>query len=124
MIDGLLNIVDKFIPNKDKAAELEAKIQEAHSKALTKAVEADKDIKLAELKKGGIAAVWRPLAAISVFATLALHHLVLPSCKIAVNLFNLNVYLPQLEPLPIEYYGLAISFVSIYAYGRSLEKRG
>lgn len=123
MISELLGLVNKFVPNKGKAKELEAKIQEAHSKALTMAVAADKDIKLAELKKGGIASIWRPISAMSVFATIFLHWFIFPLMRATIVVFDLNVYLPQLESLPLEFYGLATAFVSIYAYGRSLEKR-
>ena len=123
MIDGLVGLISKFVPNKDLAKKLEAKVQNAHTAALSKAVEADKDVKIAELKAGGIAAKWRPIGALSIFGTLFLHWFIYPLCRIIVGLFNLNVYLPQLESLPLEYYGLALAFVSIYAHGRSMEKR-
>ena len=86
------------------------------------AIEADKDIRLAELRTGGIASKWRPIAATSIFATLFLHWVIVPIVHLVIVIGDYNVYMPQLEPLPIEYYGLALAFVSIYAYGRSREK--
>ena len=123
MIGDLLGIVNKFIPDAKAAKALESKIQIAHSKALSGAVEADTKVRLAEMQKGGIAGIWRPLSAISVFMCLFLYWFIYPLCMIIVGLFNINVYLPVLPPLPLEFYGLATAFISIYAYGRSLEKR-
>lgn len=124
MLDNLFGLVNKFVPDTDKAKELEAKIRTAQEAALKQAVESDKEVRLAELRKGGIASKWRPLAALSIFATLFLHWFIYPLCRMVITGLDLNAILPQLEPLPTEFYGLAAAFVSIYAYGRSMEKRG
>ena len=123
MIGDLINIVGKFIPDGDKAKELEAQIQQAHNDALNQAVKSDTQIRLAEMKSKGISSIWRPIAALIVFSIFfirfALYHLLL----LIVGMFNLPVFLPLLEPLPLEFYGLAASFISIYTFGRSMEKR-
>lgn len=124
MISDLIGIVSKFIPDKSTAAVLEAEIQKAHSDALKQAVEADKEIKLAELHAGGIAALWRPIAALMIFLCLFLYWFIYPLLLICVGWFNMDVYLPQLPDLPTDFYTLSMAFISIYAYGRSLEKRG
>lgn len=123
MISDLIGIVGKFIPDHDKAKELEAKIQEAHNKALTAAVESDKEIQLAEMKSGGLRSAWRPMAAIMVFMCLFLYWFVYPLSLMIIGWFDLPIYMPELPELPLEFYGLATAFISIYAYGRSLEKR-
>jgi hypothetical protein len=124
MIDNLFGLVNKFVPDADKAKELEAQIKTAQEEALKQAVAADKEVRLAELRKGGIAAAWRPLAALSLFTTITFHWLIIPLARVIITVGNFNAYMPQLEPLPMEFYGLAGAFVSIYAYGRSMEKRG
>lgn len=57
MISDLLNIISKVVPNKGKAKELEAKIAIAHDSVLEAAVKADVEVRIAELKSGGLAAV-------------------------------------------------------------------
>lgn len=123
MISDLLGIVNKFIPDGNKAKALEAKIQEAHNNALNVAVKADKEIRLAELRSGGLASMWRPLTAIMTYSIIFFHWLIYPMVKVIIGLCDLNVYYPELKPLPVEFYGLATAFISIYAYGRSMEKR-
>ena len=124
IIDSILGIANKFVVDKDKQLELRAEIVKGYESGLKAAVEADKDIKIAEMRQGGIASVWRPIAALSIFATIFLHWFVIPLANYIMVTFNyedLGVY-HKLDPLPVEFYGLATAFVSIYAYGRSREK--
>ncbi len=123
MIGDLLSLISKVVPNKGKAKELEAKIAIAHNDALQGAVKADVEVRIAELKSGGLAAVWRPLAAIMTYLCVFLYWFIYPLVQIIISIGNFDVYLPQLEPMPLEFYGLSTAFVSIYAFGRSLEKR-
>ena len=123
MISDLLSLISKVIPNKGKAKELEAKIAIAHSDALQGAVKADVEVRIAELRSGGLAAIWRPTGAIMTYLCIFLYWFIYPILQIIINIGDFNVYLPQLEQLPIEFYGLATAFISIYAIGRSLEKR-
>lgn len=122
IIAGILGIASKFIPDKDKQIEFEAKLKSSMEDTFKAAVNADKDIKLVELRAGGIASKWRPIAAVSIFATLFLHWFIIPIVHLIIVIGDYNVYFPMLDPLPLEYYGLALAFVSIYAYGRSREK--
>lgn len=122
IIDSILGIANKFIPDINQQQKLKAQIIKGYEDSLKAAVSADKDIKLAEMRQGGIAAIWRPISAISIFLTLFLHWFIVPVAHMIIVIFDYNVYLPQLELLPVEYYGLALAFVSIYAYGRSREK--
>ena len=122
ILDSILSITNKFIPDINQQQKLKAQIIKGYEDGLKSAVSADKDIKLAEMRQGGIASIWRPVAAISIFLTLFLHWFIIPVMHMIVVIGDYDVYLPQLELLPVEYYGLALAFVSIYAYGRSREK--
>lgn len=120
----VLDIINKFIPDVDEAKRLSAQVEIAHQKAINAAVDADKQVRLAELRKGGIASIWRPLAALMIFFCLFLYWGIYPTLQIFIGLFNLNIYLPELTPLPENFYFLGSLFITIYAAGRSLEKRG
>ena len=122
IINTVLGTVNKFIPDRDAQLKLEAELRGKMEDGLKAAVDADKEIRLAELQAGGLAAKWRPLAAISIFLTLFLHWFILPLVRVIIVVGDFNVYYPELDMLPIEYYGLALAFISIYAYGRSREK--
>ena len=124
MISEALNIINKFIPDKGKANKLKAEVEIVFQNTLSEAVKSDTKVRLAELKSTGISSIWRPLAALMTFACLFLYWFVYPSIQIMVALFDLNIYLPELRDLPSEFYALSGVFVSIYAYGRSMEKRG
>lgn len=122
IIDSILGIAGKFIVDEDAKVKLETELKSKMEGTFKAAVDSDKEIKLAELRAGGIVSKWRPIAAISIFATLFLHWFILPLVHVIIVVGDFNVYFPQLESLPLEYYGLALAFVSIYAYGRSREK--
>ena len=124
MISDIIKIIGEVIPDKDKAKELEAKVQESYNNALIKGVEADREIKLAEMQSDSwLQKSWRPIAALIVFLTLfvryPLYHLML----LYVNYTESNIYLPELEMLPEDFYLMATAFISIYAFGRTQEKR-
>ena len=123
MISDLIGLITKVVPDASAAKKLEAKITQAHNKALSGAVEADKEIRLAELNNGGLASKWRPLSAIMTYSIIFLYWFMYPALQMIIACADLNIYLPELTPLPLEFYGLATAFISIYAYGRSLEKR-
>ena len=119
----IIGLISKFIPDTKAAKKLEAQIKTAHSKALTAAVEADKEVRLEELRVGGFAALWRPTAAIMTYMCIFLYNFIYPALFIIRGVFDLDFILPELPELPLEFYGLAIAFISIYAHGRSMEKR-
>ena len=65
IISDILGIASKFIPDQTKIAELEAELSSKMEDSLQKAVDSDKEIRLAEMNQGGIASIWRPIAALS-----------------------------------------------------------
>ena len=123
MLGAILGIANKFIPDKNKQKQFEKEMKVSYEKTFQDAINADKDIRLAELKTGGIAAKWRPFGAFTVFLILGLYWFVYPLLIMVNDVFWLDISISKLPPLPIEFYGLALAFVSIYAHGRSLEKR-
>ena len=125
IIGQILGIAEKFIPDTNKLAELEAELSSKMEDSLQKAVDADKEIRLAEMSRGGVAALWRPIAALSL-TFIAL-------CQLLVKLFlplyayykeneQLWVALESIEALPDYFWIAYISFISVYAAGRSFEK--
>jgi hypothetical protein len=123
IISSILGIATKFIPDQTKLAELEAELNSKMEDTLQKAVDSDKEVRLAEMRQGGIASKWRPIAALSIFATLFLHWFLIPVLEIATVYFETGKEVYIVAPLPVEFYGLAGAFVSIYAFGRSQEKK-
>lgn len=124
MIDEILKLINKAVPDSSEAAKLEAQIETAYNKALEEATKADKELRLAEMQSDSwLQRSWRPIAALIVFSALfvrfPLYHLLI----LSVNYFNLNIYLPELEGLPQDFYMMATAFISIYAFGRSKEKQ-
>ena len=123
MLNGLLETINKFIPDKTKAAKFQAEIQGKYEDTFKAAVNADKEIRLKELDSKGLKGKWRPFGASVVFFTYFVRYPLLFLLQIMVGMFDLNMYLPQLEPLPLEFHGLAIAFISVYSHGRTMEKR-
>ena len=53
IVDSILQIAGRFIPDQTKLAELEAELSSKMEDTLKQAVDADKEIRLAEMAKGG-----------------------------------------------------------------------
>ena len=122
MIGDILDIVNKFIPDKDAQIKARAELESQYQKTLKEAVSSDKEIRLAEMNSSGLSKHWRPLSALIVFFTLFVRFPLYWVAHMTISFMGLNVYLPELEALPIEFYGMATAFISIYAFGRNNEK--
>lgn len=124
MISDILEMVNKFVPDKNQAAKFKADIEMSYNKALEAGVKADKDIRLAEMGSDSwLQRSWRPLAALIVFSAIFIRYPLYHLALLSINYFELDLYLPMLEDLPQDFYMMATAFISIYAYGRSQEKR-
>lgn len=124
MLDDIFKILGKVIPDTNQAEKIKADIQKSYDDALTKAVEADKEIRLAELESDSwLQRSWRPISALIVFSAIFVRYPLYHLAKLIVGWFDLDVYLPELEGLPENFYFLATAFISIYAFGRTQEKR-
>lgn len=124
MLDDIFKLITKVIPDTNEAAKLKRDIQVSYDKALTAGVQANKEIILAEIQSDSwLQRSWRPIAALIVFIALAVRFPIYHMSKLIVSYYDLNVYIPELEDLPSDFYLLAAAFVSIYAHGRSIEKR-
>lgn len=124
MISEILSTVNKFIPDKNQAEKFKAEVEKAYNDALKSAVEADRDIRLAEMQSDSwLQRSWRPIAALIVFMAIFVRFPLYHLLQLIVNYLNLDIYLPILEDLPQDFYLMATAFISIYAYGRTQEKR-
>jgi hypothetical protein len=124
MLDDIFKLITKVIPDTNQAAKLKADIKLSYDKALTEGVKANKEIVLAEMSSDSwLQRSWRPIAALIVFIAIFIRFPLYHLLKLIVGWYDLKVYLPELEDLPSDFYLLATAFVSIYAHGRSVEKR-
>lgn len=118
MINSILSLVNKFIPDKDEANKLAAQLE----KEMTKQMELKADIVKAEIKSGGITAKWRPYTMICFVIMVAVHWFLYDVIPYIRTAFDLNFYVPQ-DPGFTE--GL-LSLIKIglmgYIGGRSAEK--
>jgi len=124
MLSDIFKIIGKVIPDKNEAEKMKRDIQVSYDKALSDGVQANKEIVLAEMKSDSILQrSWRPIAALIVFLAIFVRYPLYHALLISVNYFKLDIYLPQLEDLPQDFYMMATAFISIYAFGRTQEKR-
>lgn len=124
MLDTVFSIINKVVPDKNEQLKIQAQIEDSYNKALTEGVKADKEIRLAEMNSDSwLQSRWRPIAALIVFLAIFVRFPLYHILKLCVGWFDLYIYLPELEDLPQEFYMMATAFISIYAYGRSQEKR-
>ena len=99
-------------------------IQLSYDKALSEGVKANRDIVLAEMQSDSwLQRSWRPLAALIVFGAIFVRFPLYHLLRLIVGMYDLNIYLPELEDLPSDFYLMGTAFISIYAHGRSIEKR-
>ena len=124
MLDDIFKIIGKVIPDTNQAAKLKAEIQTSYDRALTEGVKADKEIRLSEMNSDSwLQRSWRPIAALIVFLAIFVRFPLYHLLQLIINCYGLDIYLPELEDLPEDFYMMATAFISIYAFGRSQEKR-
>jgi hypothetical protein len=124
MLSDILSIISKVVPNPSKAAQLKADIETSYNKALEEGIKANKEIILAESSSDSwLQRSWRPISALIVFTAIFVRFPLYHFLRMMVGWFDLPIYLPELEDLPQDFYMMATAFISIYAYGRTQEKR-
>jgi|TARA_R110000851_G_C13064148_1_gene564245 hypothetical protein len=124
MLDEIFKLISKVIPDTAKAKELEAQIKISYDNALSEGVKANKEIVLAEIQSDSwLQRSWRPIAALIVFGAIFVRFPLYHLLRLIVSMYELNIYLPELEELSSDFYLMATAFISIYAHGRSVEKR-
>jgi hypothetical protein len=125
IIGEILGLAGKFIPDQTKLAELEAELSTKMEDTLKQAVDADKEIRLAEMSKGGVASIWRPIAALSLTGIVIFHQMVIPVMgfySYFASEDRLWQFVESTEPLPNYFWIAYIAFINVYAAGRSFEK--
>ncbi len=78
IITGATNIIGEFVEDKDKANEIASKIEELLSREITKLLEAQKTILLAEMGGNWLQRSWRPLLMLSVVAIIVNNYILSP----------------------------------------------
>ena len=125
IIGQILGIAEKFVPDVNELAKLEAELSTKMEDSLQQAVDADKEIRLAEMTKGGVASVWRPVAALSLTVIVIFHQMIVPLMgfySYFANEDRLWQFVESTEPLPNYFWIAYIAFINVYAAGRSFEK--
>ena len=118
MIDSILGIINKFIPDKDAAA----KAAVALDKEMTKQMELKSGIIRAEIAQGGITSKWRPLTAICFVAMVVIHWFMYDVIPFIVVSFDLNIWTPQDPGFTDGLLSLIKLCLGGYIGSRSLEK--
>lgn len=91
IIDSILNLVNKFIPDSDAANKLAAEL----SKEQTKQMEMQSKVIQAELAQGGITSKWRPITMILFVGMIVVHFLMYDVIPFIRTTMDLNFYVPQ-----------------------------
>lgn len=124
MLSDIFKLITKVVPDTNASEKMKRDIQVSYDKALTEGVKAHREIVLAEMQSDSwLQRSWRPIAALTVFSAIFVRFPLYHLLRLIVGYFNLNIYLPELEDLPSDFYLMATAFISIYAHGRSVEKR-
>lgn len=118
MVSEILNLVGRFIPDKNKQAELAAKLETE----FTKQMELKADIIRQEQKLGGLASKWRPWTMIAFVGMIVTHWLMYDVAPWAVVVFDLNVYTPQDPGFTDGLLEVVKLGLGGYLAGRSVEK--
>lgn len=119
IIGPVTGLISEYIEDKDKAAELEARIRLALLSHESGLVEASRDVVVAEAQsESWLARNWRPLTMLSFVAILVNNYILVP-WMLALGIDTVAV----LE-MPAEFFTLLTVGVGGYVVGRSLEKTG
>lgn len=119
IVDTVLNIINKFIPDQDKQAEIKKALEEAQ----TQQAAMQKDIILAEMNADSwLTRNWRSMMMISFGIIICSHWLmdeVIPYIKV---ILSLNIWVPKVKPLDPMYVDLIKSLAGLSIGARTLEK--
>ncbi len=127
MIDGILDIVNKFIPDKDKAKELEAQVQSKYVDSISKIKSNQADI--IKMEMNSKAGNWRPRLMYLCMFMIGSHYFLDSIVPYFMELFGkgredqiLGMVLPRMEPLSPELWSFVKLGIGGYVGSRSLEK--
>lgn len=124
MLSDIFKLITKVVPDSSAAEKMKRDIALSYDKALSEGVKANKEVVLAEMQSDSwLQRSWRPIAALVVFGAIFVRFPLYHLSRLIISWYDLNIYIPELEELPSDFYLMATAFISIYAHGRSLEKR-
>ena len=118
MIDTILSIVNKFVP--DAKAQEEAKV--AIERELTKQMELQAGIIRREAEYKGILGKWRPITALVFVGMLVLHYLIYTIVPAFIVYFDINAMIPQDPGYSSELMEVIKFCLGGYLMSRSVEK--
>lgn len=122
MIDQILGIVGKFVPDTNKAKELEAQIATEYTKSIEKIKMQQAEIIKAEQKVGGITANWRPYLMVMCMCIIFIHFLLTNVVPYIIVVSGSDIYYPILEDLSPNLWSFLEVGIGGYIGARSLEK--
>lgn len=91
MIDSILNIVNKFVPDADKAKELAVEME----RETTKQIEARTSVIKQEMASGGLASKWRPLTALTFVGMVVIHFVMYDIFPWLRSVCDWKIWVPQ-----------------------------
>lgn len=118
IIDSILGVVNKFIPDPDKAREAAVKLEAEY----TKQMELQASIIKTEASQGGISAKWRPWTMIAFVAMVVIHWTMYDVIPFLIVTFNWNLYYPQDPGLTSGLLDVINLGLGGYIGGRTVEK--
>ena len=119
IVDTILNIVNKFIPDADKQAEVKKALQDAETIQNL----AQKDIILAEMNaESWLTRNWRPMMLISFGAIVMGQWFMTDLFPYIKTVMGWNIWVPKARPLDPMYVDLIQTLAGISVGARTLEK--
>lgn len=91
MIGSILEIINKFVPDKDAAKKAAVALEQEMTKQMTLRADVIKQ----EVRQGGITAKWRPYTMVTFVAMVVVHFVMYDIVPFIRTSFDLNFYVPQ-----------------------------
>jgi len=91
MIGDILNLINKFIPDKDQAQKAAIVLEQEMTKQMT----AQKEIIKAEINQGGIGAKWRPYTMVAFVSMVVIHFIMYDIFPFIRTTMDLNIHMPS-----------------------------
>lgn len=120
MLDGILDIIQKFIPDESEAKRLEAQVLEKHINAVEKVKQEQASIIKAEQITG--AGKWRPRMMYVCMTMISTHFVLSQIIPFIITIFDINVYYPEVADLSPELWSFLKMGIGGYIGSRGLEK--
>lgn len=119
IVDTVLNIINKFIPDQDKQAEIKKALEDANTQQMI----AQKDVMIAEMSaESWLTRNWRPMMLISFGMIIVGQWIMTDLFPYVKMVMGWNIWLPKAKPLDPMYINLIENLAGISVGARTLEK--